>query len=83
MVTPVPTPAAWGLTAPAPIVTESLMDRITREILVPVVDGMNRQGFPYRGILYAGLMMTSGGPRVLEFNVPFRRSRDSTHSNAT
>ena len=47
------------------------MDRITREILVPVVDGMNRQGFPYRGILYAGLMMTSGGPRVLEFKVRF------------
>jgi phosphoribosylamine--glycine ligase len=47
------------------------MDRITREILVPTVDAMNRNGTPYRGVLYAGLMMTSGGPRVLEFNARF------------
>ena len=66
-----PNTGGMGAYSPAPIVTESLMDRITREILVPVVDGMNRQGTPYRGILYAGLMMTSGGPRVLEFNVRF------------
>jgi len=36
-----------------------------------VVDGMNRNGTPYRGVLYAGLMITAGGPRVLEFNVRF------------
>ena len=47
------------------------MNRITREILVPVVDGMNRNGTPYKGILYAGLMITAAGPRVLEFNVRF------------
>jgi phosphoribosylamine--glycine ligase len=47
------------------------MDKITREILVPVVDGMNRNGAPYKGILYAGVMITAGGPRVLEFNVRF------------
>ncbi len=66
-----PNTGGMGAYSPAPIVTESLMSRITREILVPVVDGMNRQGTPYRGVLYAGLMMTSGGPRVLEFNVRF------------
>jgi phosphoribosylamine--glycine ligase len=48
-----------------------MMNRITREILVPVVDGMNRNGTPYKGVLYAGLMITSAGPRVLEFNVRF------------
>jgi len=48
-----------------------MMDRIAREILVPVVDGMNRNGTPYKGVLYAGLMVTAGGPRVLEFNVRF------------
>jgi phosphoribosylamine--glycine ligase len=47
------------------------MDQINREILVPVVDGMNRQGTPYKGILYAGIMVTAAGPRVLEFNVRF------------
>jgi phosphoribosylamine--glycine ligase len=47
------------------------MDQITSEILVPTVDGMNRSGRPYRGVLYAGLMITAGGPRVLEYNVRF------------
>jgi len=60
-----------GAYSPAPVITEDLMNQITREILVPVVDGMNRNGTPYKGVLYAGLMITAGGPRVLEFNVRF------------
>ena len=60
-----------GAYSPAPVVTDKLMNQITREILVPVVDGMNRNGSPYKGVLYAGLMITAGGPRVLEFNVRF------------
>jgi len=60
-----------GACSPAPVVTDALMEQITREILVPVVDGMNRNGTVYKGVLYAGLMMTGGGPRVLEFNVRF------------
>jgi phosphoribosylamine--glycine ligase len=47
------------------------MDQITKEILVPTIDGMTRNDTPYRGILYAGLMLTQGGPRVLEYNVRF------------
>jgi phosphoribosylamine--glycine ligase len=66
-----PNTGGMGAYSPAPVVTEDMMDKITREILVPVVDGMNRNGTPYRGILYAGLMITSAGPRVLEFNVRF------------
>jgi phosphoribosylamine--glycine ligase len=66
-----PNTGGMGAYSPAPIVTEDLMNRITHEILVPVVDGMNRNGTPYKGILYAGLMITAGGPRVLEFNVRF------------
>ncbi len=66
-----PNTGGMGAYSPAPVVTNNLMDKITREILVPIVDGMNRNGTPYHGILYAGLMMTSGGPRVLEFNVRF------------
>jgi phosphoribosylamine--glycine ligase len=60
-----------GAYSPAPVVTEELMSQIDREILVPVVDGMNRSETPYKGILYAGVMVTAGGPRVLEFNVRF------------
>ncbi|HSW01519.1 MAG TPA: phosphoribosylamine--glycine ligase [Sedimentisphaerales bacterium] len=66
-----PNTGGMGAYSPAPIVTEVMMDRITREILVPAVDAMTRNGTPYRGVLYAGLMMTSGGPRVLEFNARF------------
>ncbi|MHC4482939.1 MAG: phosphoribosylamine--glycine ligase, partial [Planctomycetota bacterium] len=66
-----PNTGGMGAYSPAPVVTGELMDRITREILVPVVDGMNRNGTPYKGVLYAGLIITGGGPRVLEFNVRF------------
>jgi phosphoribosylamine--glycine ligase len=66
-----PNTGGMGAYSPAPVVSEELMDRITREILVPVVDGLNRNGTPYKGVLYAGLMITGGGPRVLEFNVRF------------
>jgi phosphoribosylamine--glycine ligase len=66
-----PNTGGMGAYSPAPVVTDAMMDRITREILVPVVDGMNRNGTPYKGVLYAGLMITAGGPRVLEFNVRF------------
>ncbi len=66
-----PNTGGMGAYSPAPVVTEAMMDQITREVLVPTVDGMNRNGTPYKGVLYAGIMVTAGGPRVLEFNVRF------------
>ena len=66
-----PNTGGMGAYSPAPVVTDDLMNQITREIVVPVVDGMNRNGSPYKGVLYAGIMITGGGPRVLEFNVRF------------
>lgn len=66
-----PNTGGMGAYSPAPVVTEAIMDQITREVLVPTVDGMNRNGTPYKGVLYAGIMVTAGGPRVLEFNVRF------------
>jgi len=66
-----PNTGGMGAYSPAPVVTEKMMDQIVREILVPVVDGMNRNGTPYKGVLYAGLMITAAGPRLLEFNVRF------------
>ncbi len=66
-----PNTGGMGAYSPAPVITDAMIDKITREILVPVVDGMNRNGTPYKGVLYAGVMITAGGPRVLEFNVRF------------
>ncbi len=66
-----PNTGGMGAYCPAPAVTDRIMDQIIREILVPTVDGMNRNGTPYKGILYAGIMLTQGGPRVLEFNCRF------------
>jgi phosphoribosylamine--glycine ligase len=66
-----PNTGGMGAYSPAPVVTDAMMGQIEREILVPVVDCMNRNDTPFKGVLYAGLMMTAGGPRVLEFNVRF------------
>ncbi len=66
-----PNTGGMGAYSPAPVITDELMGRISHEILVPIVDGMNRNGTPYKGVLYAGIMVTAAGPRVLEFNVRF------------
>jgi phosphoribosylamine--glycine ligase len=66
-----PNTGGMGAYSPAPVITEDFMNQITREIIVPTVDGMNRNGTPYKGVLYAGIMITAGGARVLEFNVRF------------
>ena len=66
-----PNTGGMGAYSPAPVITDELMSQICSEILVPIVDGMNRNGTVYKGVLYAGVMVTAGGPRVLEFNVRF------------
>ncbi|MBN1392622.1 MAG: phosphoribosylamine--glycine ligase [Sedimentisphaerales bacterium] len=66
-----PNTGGMGAYSPAPVITDAMMSQIEREILVPVVDCMNRNDTPYKGVLYAGIMVTAGGPRVLEFNVRF------------
>lgn len=61
-----------GAYAPAPIVTPALMERIEQEILQPTVEALRQRGIDYRGVLYAGLMITpEGDPMVLEFNCRF------------
>lgn len=60
-----------GAYSPTPVITESLLRDVERQILVPVVDGLIRDDIQYKGILYAGLMLTPSGPRVLEFNCRF------------
>src|SRR6478672_4754854 len=66
-----PNTGGMGAYSPAPIVTPELMDQVEREILVPVVHALKRARRPFRGVLYAGLMLTNQGPKVLEFNVRF------------
>jgi phosphoribosylamine--glycine ligase len=66
-----PNTGGMGAYSPARIVTPELMEQVEREILVPVVHALKRARRPFRGVLYAGLMLTNQGPKVLEFNVRF------------
>jgi phosphoribosylamine--glycine ligase len=61
-----------GAYAPAPIVTASLAERVEREVIRRTIEGMQSDGVPFRGTLYAGLMISpAGDPQVLEYNVRF------------
>ena len=66
-----PNTGGMGAYCPTPLVNETLMARIERDILVPTIDALRREGITYRGVLYAGLMLTAGGPKVLEYNCRF------------
>ncbi len=66
-----PNTGGMGAYAPAPLVTPELLDEIVRTVLRPAVDGLRAEGAPYVGVLYAGLMITRDGPKVLEFNCRF------------
>jgi phosphoribosylamine---glycine ligase len=66
-----PMTGGMGAYSPTPVVTDVLLKQIERTILVPVLDGLAREKIAYRGVLYAGLMLTSNGPKVLEFNCRF------------
>jgi len=66
-----PNTGGMGAYSPVPIIDDEMMGRIEREILVPVVDAMRRDFGRYEGVLYAGLIFTPGGPKVIEFNCRF------------
>lgn len=66
-----PNTGGMGAFSPTPRVSPSLMEEVEREILVPVVHALKRARRPFRGVIYAGLMLTNQGPKVLEFNVRF------------
>ncbi|HEY9816917.1 MAG TPA: phosphoribosylamine--glycine ligase [Candidatus Obscuribacterales bacterium] len=67
-----PNTGGMGAYAPAPVVTDALLDRIQRDILEPAIAALRQRGIDYRGVLYAGLMITPGGdPWVIEFNCRF------------
>jgi phosphoribosylamine--glycine ligase len=60
-----------GAFAPTPRLTPDVEGRVLDEIVQPALHGMDREGYPFRGFLYVGLMLTATGPKVVEFNVRF------------
>ncbi|NWT76694.1 PUR2 protein, partial [Prunella himalayana] len=66
-----PNTGGMGAYAPAPQISKDLLQKIRETILQKTVDGMRKEGVPYLGVLYAGLMLTKDGPKVLEFNCRF------------
>ncbi|MBN2332653.1 MAG: phosphoribosylamine--glycine ligase [Deltaproteobacteria bacterium] len=66
-----PNTGGMGAYSPAPVITDGLFRRIMNDIMIPTVKGMAAEGRKYRGVLYAGLMIKEGIPRVLEFNARF------------
>jgi phosphoribosylamine--glycine ligase len=66
-----PNTGGMGAYAPAPVVTPERMEFIKKNVLQPVVDGMRKEGIPFKGVLYAGLMINGDEMKVLEFNARF------------
>jgi len=66
-----PNTGGMGAYAPAPVITPTVSAQVMREILQPTVDAMISEGCPYCGCLYLGLIMTTDGPKVIEFNARF------------
>jgi phosphoribosylamine--glycine ligase len=66
-----PNTGGMGAYSPAPVLTEALQARVLDEIIRPTVAEMARRGMPYRGVLYAGLMIENGRARLVEYNVRF------------
>ncbi len=66
-----PNTGGMGAYSPAPVVTEALAAEVVETIVRPTISGMAAEGCPYRGILYVGLMIADGRPRVVEFNARF------------
>lgn len=66
-----PNTGGMGAYAPAPIVTNEILEKVKVNIIRPAIDGMNNDGTPFIGCLYAGLMIIDGNARVVEFNVRF------------
>jgi phosphoribosylamine--glycine ligase len=66
-----PNTGGMGAYSPAPVMTEALCRRTMKEIIQPTIKAMEELGAPYRGVLYAGLMITKEGPKLIEYNVRF------------
>ncbi len=66
-----PNTGGMGAYSPAPIMTEEMCETVMKQIIRPTAEGMAARGTPYKGVLYAGLMITERGPELIEYNVRF------------
>ena len=66
-----PNTGGMGTYAPAPVMTDKMVQETYDKILLPTIQAMEKEGKPYKGCLYAGLMITADGPKVVEFNARF------------
>jgi phosphoribosylamine---glycine ligase len=66
-----PNTGGMGAYSPAPVVDDKLMEMCANEVIAPTLNALKDAGTPYKGILYAGIMITDDGPKVLEFNCRF------------
>lgn len=66
-----PNTGGMGAYSPAPILTQELIDDVMTNIIVPTMAGMHHKGMPFKGVLYAGLILTEDGPQLIEYNVRF------------
>lgn len=66
-----PNTGGMGAFCPTPLLNDDDLQAIARDVFVPAIDGLRRQGIEFRGVLFAGLMLTPAGPKVLEFNCRF------------
>jgi phosphoribosylamine--glycine ligase len=66
-----PNTGGMGAYSPAPMLTPKLQTRVMAEIIAPTVEAMRAEGMPYQGVLFAGLMLTEQGPKLIEYNARF------------
>ncbi len=66
-----PNTGGMGAYSPAPVMTDEMIAKTLEEIIRPTVDELRKRGMPYQGVLYAGLMITQDGPKLIEYNVRF------------
>jgi phosphoribosylamine--glycine ligase len=66
-----PNTGGMGAYSPAPVFTDAIRDRTMNEIILPTLRAMSAMGYPYKGVLFAGLMITDEGPKLIEYNARF------------
>lgn len=66
-----PNTGGMGAYSPAPVMTDEMIERVKNEIIAPSIKGMANRGTPFKGVLFAGLMITKDGPSLIEYNVRF------------
>ncbi len=66
-----PNTGGMGAYAPAPVMSDAMVEQVMAEIVQPAMDGMAARGTPFKGVLFAGLMITEDGPKLIEFNTRF------------